>query len=432
MNILHIAAHLGGGVGKAISGIAIQGQEMYPDQHRILLLQQPEKCGYVQSCQTNSVQVHMWDGDAALFRWADIIVVSWWNHPVMAQFLHDFPSVPAPLLLWSHVNGCHYPMLPYSFVNAFDGILFTSPYSQENPTWTDAERRQVKARSELVWGMGCFSPEQITAKTDYQTYEHFTIGYVGTLNYGKLHPRFIDYCKAVRQRIPGARFVMAGDRDEALERDVRRSGLEDRFIFPGYVSNVPALMRSFDVFGYLLNPEHYGTTENVLLEAMACGVPVAALCQNVEQYIIPPEAGYLVQTPEQYAQGLTALWRSRELRERFGNGGRAHILKYYCAADNTAQFREACRRTAAAPGLRKDFAFLGASPWEWFLFFLDETNRQLMTQAQANLNCGKPAAWQLQNCSPILREERKSSLRHFAALYPEDENLVRLCNLLKG
>ena len=86
MNILHIAAHLGGGAGKAISGIAIQGQQLFSDTHRILLLQQPEKDGYVKECDAQGIEIQLWTGDYELLRWADVIVVSWWNHPAMAAF----------------------------------------------------------------------------------------------------------------------------------------------------------------------------------------------------------------------------------------------------------------------------------------------------------------------------------------------------------
>lgn len=428
MNILHIAAHLGGGAGKAISGIAIQGQRDFSDTHRIILLQEPEKSGYVRECQSHGVSVSVWNGDTAPLRWADVIMVSWWNHPVMAQFLRDFPEIFVPVILWSHVNGCHYPMLPYQFVNAFDGVLFTSPYSLENPMWTDAEREQIREHSELVWGIGQFAPEQTAPKTEYRCQDGFTVGYAGTLNYGKLHPEFVRYCKAVCDRVPAARFVMAGDRDQALERDVRQAGLEDRFVFPGYVADVPALMRSFDVFGYLLNPEHYGTTENVLLEAMACGVPVVVLRQNVEQFIVPTEAGYLVETSRQYAECMNRLRRDQTLRERLGRGARAHVIERYSAAENTARFRAACLWATGKARRKRNFSFLGSSPWDWFVFFLDRQNRQIMERAQESANQGRFAQARelLRQCSPILWEERKSSLRHFAATYPQNQTLQAL------
>lgn len=433
MNILHIAAHLGGGAGKAISGIAIRGQRDFPDTHRIVLLQEPEKSGYVRECREHGVQVSVWNGNDAPLKWADVIVVSWWDHPVMARFLRNFPELTAPVLLWSHINGCHYPMLSYQLANAFDRVLFTSPYSLENPVWTDAEREQIRERSTLVWGIGQFAPEEIRPKAAYYDRDSFTVGYAGTLNYGKLHPQFVSYCKAVCERIPAARFVMAGDRDETLERDVRKAGLEDRVVFPGYVADVPALMRSFDVFGYLLNPEHYGTTENVLLEAMACGVPVAALQQNVEQYIVPPDAGYLVETPRQYAECLDCLRRDPALRERLGRGGRAYVIKQYSAAENTGRFRAACLGAVEAAQRKHDFSFLGDSPWDWFLYCLGGPDRQLMEQARALSAQGRTgeAGALLRQCAPILREERKSSLRHFAAVYPEDGTLRELKQLME-
>lgn len=428
MNILHIAAHLGGGAGKAISGIAMQGQGDFSDTHRIILLQEPEKSGYVQACREHGVSVSVWNGNTVDLRWADVIVVSWWNHPVMARFLRNFPAISVPVILWSHINGCHYPMLPYRLAAEFERVLFTSPYSLENPMWTGAEREQIRKCSALVWGIGRFEPEQIEPKAAYPDRDSFTVGYVGTLNYGKLHPRFFDYSRAVCERIPTARFVMAGDRDETLERDVRLAGLEDRFSFPGYVSDVPALMSRFDVFGYLLNPEHYGTTENVLLEAMACSLPVVVLRQNVERFIVPTEAGYLVETPRQYADCLEKLRRDLALRERLGRAARNHVLKQYDAGENTARFRAACCQAADRLGRNHDFSFLGNSPWEWFRFCLGERERRLMEAAGALLENGSSAQLRqlLQSCPPILREERKSSLRHFAAVYPQDRTLQAL------
>lgn len=429
MHILHIAAHLGGGAGKAISGIAIQGQQLFGDTHRILLLQRPEKTGYVRECRESGVAVDVWGGDCAPLRWADVIVVSWWNHPATAGFLREFQLEKVPLVLWSHVNGCYYPMLPGAFAEEFDRILFTSPYSLENPLWTRAERRRIQEKSAIVWGMGRFALEGIPSKTDYQNRGTFTVGYVGTLNYGKIHPDFTAYCKEACKRIPEVKFVLAGDRDAVLERDVRAAGLADRVTFTGFMADVPALMGGFDAFGYLLNPAHYGTTENVLLEAMACGLPVVALRQNVEQYIVPPEAGVLVESAEEYAQRLEELWKNPARREELGRAARDHVLTRYHSGENTARFREACRQAASAPERAHSFAFLGNSPWAWFLYFLDGRNRALLEAAQ-DLN-GPPVREALRECSPILREERKSSLRHFAAVYPEDAVLRGFSNLLE-
>lgn len=430
MNILHVTAHLGGGAGKAISGMALQGQRQFGDSHRILLLQEPEKSGYVRACRDGGVETTVWSGDKSQLNWADVIVVSWWNHPAMARFLHDLPPLSTPLVLWSHVNGCHYPFLPFQLAEQFDEVLFTSSYSLENPTWTETERLQIRERAQIVYGMGQFSAEQFIPKEDYANRKDFVIGYAGTLNYGKLHPEFVAYCQAACETIPAARFVMAGDRDPNLEWDVQSAGLADRFSFPGFVSDVPALMRSFDVFGYLLNPTHYGTTENVLLEAMACGVPVVVRRQNVEQYIVPEDAGCLVEDARQYGEVLSQLYCDPARRERLGRQGRAYVQVTYRTEKNTDTFHSACQLAVSRANGRHDFSCMGGSPWEWFLFCAGAENRRLFESAKAQGPSEKGRTL-LSDCPLIFREERKSSLRHFAAVYPEDKTLDLLSKCLE-
>lgn len=435
MKILHIAAHLGGGAGKAISGIAIQGQQDYPDTHRILLLQQPEKDGYVRVCAEHQIPVSLWDGDASVLYWADVVVVSWWNHPVMAQFLRELPHLDAPLLLWSHVNGCHYPLLPATLALKFDNMLFTSPYSLDNPVWTEEERREIQRRSELVFGMGNFNGLDMIPKQDYRANKEFVVGYVGTLNYGKIHPDFALYCQEASKRIPNIRFVLVGDPDAKLEVDLQRAGLENKVEFTGFVSDVPRRLREFDVFGYLLNPTHYGTTENVLLEAMACGLPVVALRQNVEQHIVPEGGGYLVSSPAEYGKRMSMLAADEDMRKKMGQYARKYVSEYYHAQRNTGRFRNICA-AAVSSGARASqrFSCMGDTPWDWFLFCLEEEQRELFELAWRNMQRkhSRTEIYELLKlCAPIQREERKSSLRHFATEYPDDESLQLLSIVMR-
>lgn len=428
MKILHIAAHLGGGAGKAIAGMALLGTRRFGEEHQILLLQEPEKDGFVRMCRENGIPVRVWNGDVRPLEWADAVVVSWWNHPAMARFLREFPRCAVRLVMWCHVNGCHYPHLPFSLAGAFDKVLFTSPYSLQNPNWTAEEQREMAARAEIVYGMGDFRPREIAPRTPAEGKKEFCIGYVGTLNYGKLHPDFVPFCEAACACVPEARFVMVGDRNDNLEQDIKAAGLAGRFSFPGYITDVPAAMRTFDVFGYLLNPEHYGTTENVLLEAMACAVPPVVLRQNVEQYIVPPEADFTVRSPEEYGRRMADLYRHPDAAGRLGRRAREHVLEQYDAKANADRFHGACLQVMREGKRSRDFSFLGDTPWQWFLSGLDERYRERFQAAAAGRG---DAAELLRTCPAILRMERKSSLRHFAAIYPEDKVLNRLCKLME-
>lgn len=383
----------------------------------------------MQTCKDGGVETAVWNGNTAWLEWADAAVVSWWNHPAMARFLYELPTLSAPLILWSHVNGYHYPCLPFRLADAFDKVLFTSPYSLENPAWTNEERFLMQKQAKIVYGIGQFYPQQMIPKENYENREVFTAGYVGTLNYGKLHPHFVRYCQEVQRRIPTVQFVLAGDRDAKLERDIRLARMSDCFTFSGFVSDVPALLRTFDAFSYLLQPLHYGTTENALLEAMACGLPVVAVRQNVEQYIVPPFAGYLVEDARQYGEVMEFLWKNPSRRKLLGRRAREYVQRTYCTEDNAAVFHDACQSAQSARTRPKhSFSFLGETPWQWFLFCAGEENRQMFEEILIGLRSGNHseqvrARERLFACPPIFREERKSSLRHFAAAYPEDQSL---------
>lgn len=436
MKILHITVHMGVGVGKAVSGMAIQGQQDFPDEHRILLLQQPENTSFIQQCRENRVDVQVWDGNYDLLQWADAIVVSWWNHPTMAGFLYSFPRQSCPVLLWTHVNGCYYPFLTHQFLKAFDRILFTNPYSFDNPAWTESELHEIKELADVVFGMGQLDAQKMEPKADYSSSGDFVIGYVGTLHYGKLHPAFTDFCRAVCARIPQARFVMAGERDARLEQDIQAAGLTERFVFPGFVEDVPALLRTFDVFGYPLNPKHYGTTDNILLEEMACGLPPVVLRQNGEQFTVPQAEEYLADNPEEYARRMEYLWKHPDQREALGRRVRAHILTHYDVKKNTAKFRAVCEKAIGNYKSFHDFSFLGDSPWQWFLHCAGEENRLHLEAARTSLESGAPTAEedalrQLRACPPVLWGRRKCSLRHYAEVYPEDKTLQKLSRIME-
>lgn len=436
MNILHVTTHLGGGAGKAISGIAIQGQQDSHDCHRILLLQAPEKEGWVQHCRENNVSVEQWDGTITPFRWADVIVVSWWNHPAMAKFLAEFPACPAARVLWCHVNGVYYPVLPFDLTMAFDRVMFTSRYSLQNPAWTAEEKKIVQSRASLVYGMGQFQPASMLPKSYGKKRKSFIVGYVGTLNYGKIHPDFVDFCKVACRQVPNLHFVMVGDRDAQLEQMIDTAGLTDYFTFTGFVNDAPVRMREFDVFGYLLNPAHYGTTENVLLEAMACGLPVIALRQNVEQFIVPQDAGFLVEDPQQYAQTLAYLSCHPEVCAKMGACAREHVIATYDAAQNAAEFRHICEEAICDPKEKYPLSNWGESPWAWFLACLSQRDRAYFLAAEQKLHSNdrheqQQAVKMFQTCPPIFREKRKSSLLHFADTYPDNDILQSISTIIK-
>jgi glycosyltransferase involved in cell wall biosynthesis len=330
MNILHIAAHLGDGAGKAISGLAIADKS---NVHRILLLDEPRKFNHISNCCTNGVRVIV-GGDAGMeIAEADAVVLNWWGNPLMNEFVADFPQVPCRVVLWMHKNGFYDPPLPQFYIDIADSVMVTSPLSLKNECLKNAT---------LVFGFGTFDPQLFPHKTDYAlTSEAFIIGYVGFPTYKKLPKNFADYCVAVTKRIPNARFVLVGETDSEIQRDIASNGLSERFDICGWRGNVLEMLLRFDVFGYLLRPDTFATTENAILEAMAVGLPVVMLREPLGEYFVEQgENGFIANNPMEYAEIMLRLSHDACLRERIGKAGRERCVAECSVRKNIAEFNK--------------------------------------------------------------------------------------------
>jgi len=432
MKILNVSAHMGGGVGKAVYGIVdTAGTDV---ENRILLLEEPVKCFYVDQCREKNIDVYVDRGDRQqtidLLDWADVIVMNWWNHPAMTRFMMDFPEMETRMVLWCHINGCTYPFLPYHFTTLFHKILFTTEYSRHNPLWNDLQCSEIAGKSEVIYGMGDFQAEEILPKTDYSIHGRFVIGYAGTINYAKMHGGYLSFCRSVADRIKDVCFLMVGDADEDFVRDVRQNGMEEYFVFTGYVEDVYPYYRKMDVLGYLLAEENYATTENVLLEAMAAGVPVVAFGNKPEEYIVNcGNNGFLVYSKEEYVDIILRLYRSEELRQKTGQSARTDVMLRYSCEKNKEKYYRTLREVCL--GEKTEIPFLpvmGRSAFQWFLACTGR-DREFLETFQEKTDEEKIEFFR--HCPEVYLKETKGSIRHYGA-YFADREIDRMIEFMDG
>lgn len=439
--VLHITAHLGGGAGKAISGLVKCSEECSRDfKHTIIILEKPEKELFIDNCIREGIDVTVIEDLKEVIRHlsqADIVVLNWWHHPKIAELLLNFPSIPVRLILWSHINGCTYPFLPYEFSEEFNHVMFTCRYSFDNPLWDSRQKKWILDHTSLVYGMGEFTAEDFKYKCDYSIGRKFTVGYIGTLSYSKLNPDFIGACKEICKRIPSVEFVLVGELDQELLEDINACSIKNHFKITGYLEDVAEISLTFDVFGYPLNNFNFATTENSLLEAMARALPVVALKQGTEQYIIRDgETGFLASGIEHYADIVEYLYKRSDERERIGENARNHVIRNYSLLENIERYHEACSNVIKME--KKSFNFssvIGNKPYEIFLSSLGTYKSWFLNSLELRLSKDTDKICELKKeaslLPQILKGKTKSSVEHFSTHFPEDEILQFWRKMLK-
>ncbi len=165
------------------------------------------------------------------------------------------------------------------------------------------------------------------------------VGIVARLEPEKGHPTLLDAWPLVLRRVPSARLLVVGEgsRRPALEEQAAALGIADRVGISTEVSStdVPKVLRGFDV---LVLPsrstpswvEQFG---RVLVEAMACGVPVIGSSSGEIPNVIG-DAGLVFPEGDVKALrgALARIAASPEVGQRLGEAGRRRVLERYTQA----------------------------------------------------------------------------------------------------
>jgi len=429
IQLLHITAHLGGGVGKILSRL-VKGSKPKRDsiRHTIICLDRPEKDQFVEYVRSYGVQLLVCPSQELLrceIIKADVVQLEWWHHPVVANWLCSGELPPMRLVVWSHVSGLHPPEIPPAFLKEPHRFLFTSPCSWEHPRLAvlGSEARQ---RVDTVFSSGGF--DDLPDPPLRLPNEPLRVGYVGTLNFAKLHPRILDFLAAVD--LPGFRLSLVGDPTTGVDllNQATIRGIAERLDMRGYTTNVAAELAQFNVFAYLLNPLHYGTTENALLEAMAMGVVPIVLDNPAERYLVRHgETGLVVDSPATFAHALAYLSAQPEERFRLSTNASREIRERFSIQRTASALLSHYQAVLEEKKWPFDFRpVFGTTPADWFRacqgedawrFPEDEVPEELRLMSVQG--------------SHYLYEKTKSSVFHYRDVYPDDQRLHRWAKQLE-
>lgn len=413
MNILHICAHLGGGVGKAHAVLAEASRDEPADGgrhlcHTYVLLEEPRDTTFVRRIAEAGGHIVVRPGSKRLcdlVEAADVVQVEWWNHP---RVYHSLATTPLPamrLALWVHISGLGQPLIPAGLLAEADRTLFTSPCSLEATNLL----RLVEARPEVFGiansGFGFASPQRRVSPRHPLRY-----GYLGTLDFIKMHPAIFDVIDTMDGDV---RVSMWGHLDPTGEVAARAAAMRypERIRFEGYANDPRTVLKGIDVFFYLLSPGHYGTGENALVEAMSMGATPIVWDNPAERDIVcDGRNGFVVGDVFQCASLLDRIRQNPGEVAKLGAAAAADMARSREPATTLGVFAETYARLAAQPRRRRDFAAaLGRNSRAWFLSSLGADPQEAGRGDSAHL----------------LSESRsKGSIGHFRACFPDDPSLA--------
>ena len=404
--------HLGGGVGKAIS-VLVSGASR-DIKHSFIILEKPQKKQFLEIIVDAGCNVQINKEEETIRKLisnADIVHLDWWSHPATFKFLCMGNLSELRLLVWCHVSGLHNPLIPTKLIQISNKFIFTTECSYQADNITHLDEKDRSKLGVVSSGVG-FSEKVIPRNYDGNLPR---IGFMGSINSSKLHPQFINYLSAVS--IENFKVHIWSDdyyKDVLLEQ-CNKIGKPDLIEFHGYILNPIEVLRKIDVFVYLLNPSHYGTAENVLLEAMSLGAVPIVINNPAETRIVDHKiTGFVVNNSQEFAETVKWITENPTERKRISNNASKKISEHYTHQIMTETMEINYNQLMNCQKQLLDFRYaLGNNPYEWFMACQDPKEDFRNTLESINSN-------QI--------EETKGSLKHFLSYFPEDNKLKGLYN----
>jgi UDP-glucose:(heptosyl)LPS alpha-1,3-glucosyltransferase len=134
----------------------------------------------------------------------------------------------------------------------------------------------------------------------WQIDPHDTVGLFVAMNYRLKGLEPLLHAVALLPARPPFRLLVAGNPvTQAYERLARRLGISDRVRFIGPTREVHSCYFAAD---FLVHPTFYDPCSLVVLEALACGLPVITSRYNgASEVLTPPREGYVIDDPHDHA-----------------------------------------------------------------------------------------------------------------------------------
>lgn len=310
VQILHITPHLGGGIGKVLSELvkqSVKTKDVNNIEHKIICLEQPEKLNFineinnvVKSCVTICPS---FKEQEKLINESDIIQIELFdshgknkgNSSIVKYLKNQYSplnNLKTRTIIWYHNNGLYDKFLTNDIIDKCNVFLFTSPCSYESKNLMQKLENKIKENNlDCVFASGGFNDIQFTdvlndSSTKFCCFKQ--------LNPAKLHPKTNEYLKQLY-----------------FSYNIS--------IFENFVPDIIKELKSTNVVIYLLNPKHFGCSENLLLECMSMGIIPIVFNNPAERYIVENnKTGFIVNDIAEFKNIIYFLSKNISERQKIG------------------------------------------------------------------------------------------------------------------
>lgn len=434
LKILHLTPHLGGGVGSVIRGYLEYESTNSRSVHKVASLDylNAESKELFDTLNIEWIENAYYSPEplSSSISNADIVLIHWWNHPLLQSLLMNQILPKSRIVVWAHISGNLSPNNFCDFILSYpDKFIFTTPLSF-------ASNIVVKNSSFLRSELSCiWSTTGVEKLQKYEKSAHekkcqipVKIGYVGNLDYSKLHPEFFDICKKVLN--PEVNIHVIGPLTSTFILDLERQQFDQGFVPTGYIPEDQKfeLMSSFDILLYPLAKDHYGTCDQVIQESMALGVVPVVLNNQMESYMIENGVtGLIAQDVDDFVLKIKELVSNMELRKKLRKNVMEFAKNKYRISDMAelwdVEFKSIMRKpkrlhstlsNAMGRKLEPNEIFINSLGFEGGLF---ELHKKALTFEEVKIWSTQISSFY---SSPKWASPTKSSPKHFAQFFPDD------------
>lgn len=328
MRIIHILPKInygGGGIGDIFSEVRALQQFQIETNVTIVSLEtafSKERMLQARALGIRLIVTPRKDTLNNLLQNTDLVVVSYWNHPLLTEFLAWWAGqiFQIPLVVSVKVNGLTLPqVLPSWVIQCASGILYSHP-----------DTLSVQANESLP-SIQLFSPHfihlpEVIKKSERDISSDFVAFYAGSLNKFKRLPNLFDLHD--RKNLPQFRIEYWGAGEDPSTSD---SLAKLKFgVHKGFSDNIYA---DFSDKHLLLNPQSplsYGSNDKIRVECARMGIPSLVLKDSHIAVHVENGIDGLIATDEQeYLEKLQWIAQDMKAWNSLSESTYHHIRKTY-------------------------------------------------------------------------------------------------------